>query len=70
MASRQQDRGPREDKDKHWAGGAVPYHWMMEQLKQTSPRQGSYYQEKQKQRSTREDMQLQPLWEPVPSHCT
>lgn len=59
--------GPCEDEDRHWAGGAAPYRRMTEQLKQTSPGQGSYYQEKQQQRSTKGDTQLQPLREPVPS---
>lgn len=55
-----------EDEGKHWVGGTVLQHQMMEQLKQTSPRHGSYYQEKQ--RSTWGHAQLQILQEA--SCCT
>lgn len=58
--------GPYEDEGKHWVGGTVLQHQMMEQLEQTSPRHGSYYREKQ--RSTRGHAQLQILQEA--SCCT
>lgn len=43
--------GPYEDEGKHWVGGTVLLQ-MMEQLKQTSPRHSSCYQEKQRSTGT------------------
>lgn len=40
--------GPCEDEGKHWVGGTVLQHQMMEQLKETSPRHRSCHQEKQR----------------------